>query len=109
MARFKKGVRVDVQKARLPGVVLMAIAEADEVFVMVTGRTAIVTSLLEGEHSENSLHYEGKAFDLRTRDLTDRQVSDIHDLLEQRLNNLGAGNFDVIVEPTHIHVEWDPS
>ena len=68
---------------------------------------------LEGLHKPSSLHYPfncpeklGRAIDIRTRDLTDSEVSILASLIK---SNIGK-NFDVIIEnnPKHIHVEYQP-
>ena len=67
-------------------------------------RPAIITSARDGEHSEGSLHYEGKAIDLRTRDLPKA-------LIEELAADLAAGlgtAWDVVIEDDHVHVEFDP-
>lgn len=63
-----------------------------------------VTSVTDGKHREGSLHYKGLAFDLRTRDLTKEEV----ELLADHLRGILEGEWDVVVEKTHIHVEFDP-
>ena len=60
----------------------------------------IVTSARDGKHGINSLHGDGLAVDLRTRDFTDAWAQYLR-------NALGAG-WDVVVESDHIHVERDP-
>ena len=62
-----------------------------------------ITSLMEGVHSTNSLHYKGRAVDIRTRDvskpLLDAMVKEI---------KIGLGDeYDVVLEGDHLHVEWD--
>ena len=47
-----------------------------------------------------SLHYQGKAFDLRTWHV-------IEEVAKQLRTYLGK-DYDVIVEKDHIHVEYDP-
>lgn len=76
----------------------------DLVSKRVAGRPAIVTSARDGEHSANSLHYKGKAIDLRTKDLQ-RGVASLYAAELQRI--LGS-DYDVVLESTHIHVEYDP-
>ena len=66
----------------------------------------VVTSAIDGEHMENSLHYVGKAVDIRTYNLPRLQsVFRAHAKIKKGLEDLG---FDVILEKTHIHIEYDP-
>lgn len=68
------------------------------------GATVTVTSGLDGTHQAKSLHYEGLAEDYRTSDAPKGQllgmVSEIRALL--------GGSYDVVLESTHLHVEFDP-
>jgi len=68
------------------------------------GLTVTVTSGLDGSHRANSLHYVGLAEDYRTRDVPAGQlpgmVTEIRALLGRQ--------YDVVIEPTHLHVEFDP-
>jgi hypothetical protein len=64
----------------------------------------MVTSGMEGQHRPGSRHPLGLALDFRTRDLTRQQV----EYLARRIREqLGAG-YDVVIERTHLHVEYDP-
>ena len=68
------------------------------------GAKCIITEGTGGKHGIGSLHYVGNGLDLRTRNLsagTDIQVAD-----EIRIN-LG-GQYDVICESDHIHIEFQP-
>lgn len=99
---------------------LLAIVIAGEVFWDVARKDAIVTSLNDSSHSPKSLHYVGRAFDLRTHHLSDEDkravVAELRYRLGVRLNTVGirvAGHYDVILEMDgapneHIHVEYDP-
>lgn len=60
----------------------------------------IITSGLDGKHKNNSLHYEGKAIDLRRWELENAWKAV---LIMQR--SLGK-NYRVFLERTHIHVEY---
>lgn len=60
----------------------------------------VVTSGKDGTHGKNSLHYEGKAVDLRTWNVLDA-------LVKQLKAHLGP-NYDVVLEKDHIHIELDP-
>src|SRR3989304_4563403 len=61
---------------------------------------AVVTSGKDGTHMATSLHYQGLAIDLRTRDFVERWGF----LLESQLGH----GWDVVVEKDHIHLERDP-
>lgn len=62
----------------------------------------VVTSTTEGVHSSASLHPFGYAVDVRTRDLTLIQVNQLADQLRQRLGD----RYDVVIEKTHLHIEF---
>ena len=67
----------------------------------------VVTSLRDGTHKAGSLHYAGRAADLRTKDLTPEGEQAFWKVLKDWLTPYG---FDVILEttPRHIHIEYDP-
>ena len=67
------------------------------------GQELVVTSGLDSTHSAGSLHYYGRALDLRTRYFKRSEVNDIAGLLAKEL---GIG-YDIVVHNTHLHVEWD--
>lgn len=98
--RFKRGV---VLYAMDP-IVEQAMDRIDDVHRQMVGRDAIVTSARDGEHSENSLHYEGRALDFRTRDLSPELKHRLATALQAELGDA----YDVVSEPSHIHVELDP-
>lgn len=101
---FKDGVSLrGIQPVAVQGIVIAA-----DVFAQWHLRFT-VTSVVDGRHSENSLHYEGLAFDIRTRDdgPSYEQWSNKEQIAQALRNALGA-EWDVVVESTHIHVEFDP-
>jgi len=61
----------------------------------------IITSTYEGNHMAGSLHYANDAFDFNHTGIT---LDDIADELRSFLTK----DFDVVLERTHIHVEFDP-
>lgn len=73
-----------------------------------------VTSMQDGRHSANSLHYRGgicRAFDMRTRDEGPGYAQWSDDLKRQladAIRNALGKDYDVVVERTHIHIEYDP-
>lgn len=98
--RFKPGVVMWRMHPAVEG----AMDRIDEVHREVVGRDAIVTSARDGQHSPTSKHYTGEAVDLRTRDLDAVQKSELTGRL---IAALGVA-WDVVLEQTHLHVEYDP-
>lgn len=83
---------------------------ADAIFEKLAAREAMVTSINDKVHKPGSLHYEGKAFDLRTKDLP----NDTPPVLRRALATALGPEFDVLLESEgtdneHIHVEYDPA
>lgn len=81
----------------------------------------VVTSASDSVHSVNSMHYIGRAFDLRCfgdrpgglrdpsgGDVTERVQRDLAELWTRRLGVFLSSDYDVILESDHIHVEHDP-
>jgi len=62
---------------------------------------AVITSTYEGSHSPSSLHYANLAIDLR---LPPRNINTVVEELKRRLGK----DYDIVKEPTHIHLEFDP-
>jgi hypothetical protein len=67
------------------------------------GYELTVTSIRDGKHKNNSLHYVGKAVDLRTRNVD----SDMREKLRVALQAALGAEFDVILEKDHFHCEFD--
>lgn len=65
---------------------------------------AVITSAKDGHHMKNSKHYSGNAVDLRTRFWDKKTQIKVVALLQNTLGN----NYDVVLESTHIHLEYDP-
>lgn len=63
--------------------------------------TFIITSTYEGNHSAGSLHYANQAYDIRP---PTRQPGKVLALIRAEL----GPDFDVVVEPDHWHIEYDP-
>lgn len=78
----------------------MALLIADGVYER-NGENMTVTSLLDGEHMRASLHYVGAAGDLGLpMQGVDHMIFDLRTALGE--------NYDVVLEPDHIHVEYQP-
>jgi hypothetical protein len=63
----------------------------------------VITSASDGKHGANSLHYQGLALDLRTRDLPEDMTQTIYSELKDALGE----QFDVVLEDDHLHIEFD--
>ena len=102
-----------VVKDALP---LIETARAKAYQVVASGEM-VVTSGKDGKHGANSLHYKGRAVDLRTRDVID--------MWAHYLRNALGKDWDVVIEPgdtmkcpkcsqiipvpaLHLHAEYDP-
>lgn len=68
------------------------------------GENLTITSALDGTHLNDSLHYEGLAIDIRTRDLTKKFRTSIVSILSATLDE----GVDIVDEGDHIHIEYDP-
>jgi len=68
------------------------------------GYTCTITSASDSRHGPNSLHYCGKALDIRTRDVREQARPLLRDEIKEAL----GPQFDVVLESDHLHVEFDP-
>lgn len=65
----------------------------------------VITSGLDGRHAKGSRHYVGRALDFRTRDLSRPARTRVARKLREAL----GGDFRVLLEKDHVHVEYIPS
>jgi hypothetical protein len=65
----------------------------------------VITSGIDSVHMAGSLHYTGRAEDYRTRDI---HPADLSRMVAEIRSALGS-DYDVIIEPDHLHVEYDPN
>jgi hypothetical protein len=70
------------------------------------GIVPVITSGTDGTHRANSLHYSGDALDFRRWDSDRAGVTQA--VLTGLRYYLGDG-YDVILEPDHFHIEYDPN
>lgn len=84
-----------------------AIGVVSAIHARLFGRPLCITSLCDGEHGARSLHYAGRAFDARTKDLSPETELLFYAQCKQALALQG---FDVVLEhnPRHLHIEYDP-
>ncbi len=68
------------------------------------GHDCILTEGTGARHSKGSQHPLGYAIDLRISNLHPEEITKITDLIRASL----AGEYQVILETDHIHIEFDP-
>ena len=71
------------------------------------GKDLVITSATDGQHMAGSLHYEGKALDLRASEAwgySDR----VRKQIVQHLRRTLGPAFDVVLHDSHVHIERDP-
>ena len=85
---------------------VLGLVIADQVYIEVGGQELIITEGTGSKHGRGSLHYVGLAADLRTRfwKNSPETLQAVADALRERLGD----EFDVVVEATHIHIEYQP-
>jgi len=99
MIRMKRGVVLVSSEVHIWTIILAA-----RNAYAAHGKDVIITSGIDGTHKSNSLHYKGRAIDLRTNHLDDSQRVEIMADLRSKLGN----SFDVVFEGNHFHCEYDP-
>ena len=62
-----------------------------------------ITSANDSKHMKSSLHYKDMAIDIRTKDLSKEQISNVFKSLEDTLGE----SFQCVLESDHIHLEFD--
>jgi len=82
----------------------------EEVWKDKSGKTPTITSGNDSTHMGKSLHYENRAIDVRSQDLSESEKDTILATLKAKLNPIG---YDVILESRgktseHFHLEYDP-
>ena len=97
-------IKADVSTANVTPAIWYAVGVLEALYYK-HGQSLVVTSLTDGKHSESSLHYVGKAVDVRTKDVNHFTLDQIVAEVKQLMRPLG---FDVVQEADHLHVEFDP-
>ena len=102
LVKLKSGVRITgIRPELVLGIQIMA-----SVFESMGLTTLTITSCMEGEHRQESLHYLGCAVDLRIHEMVEKKTNIL--LVRDRLRDCLGPDFDVLVEKDHIHVEFQP-
>ncbi len=64
----------------------------------------VITEGTGSKHGRGSLHYVGQAIDIRTNYFTKEQTDLVANEIIESLNE----QYDVVIEETHIHIEFQP-
>lgn len=96
--QFKEGVQLTATKA------VNKLLYAGERAFAAVGKDCIVTSGRDGVHQVHSKHYTDEALDLRRFHLEPDELDTVVQTLQRTLGQ----HFDVVIEPTHLHLEYDP-
>ena len=99
MIKLKKGVSLKNLQPQMS----FALLAIDTVYREL-GYHTVVTSGNDRKHSRGSLHYVGLAADFRTRHLKEGEAAKIAAQVKAAL----GGEFDVVLEADHLHVEYQP-
>lgn len=110
MLRFKNSTTVRLQHGDLTvdPLILTAMVEIATIYQELEGKDHFVTAVFDGDHVQNSKHYKGKAYDGRTKNLSNPFLA--VDIIRKRLNEKYPGIFRVLYEShgkpnAHIHVQ----
>lgn len=83
--------------------ILIAVIVAFDVYDK-NGYGCVITEGSGAKHGYSSEHYKGDAVDLRTRHVANDKMKEIARVIAK---NLGK-DYDVVLEETHLHIEYDP-
>lgn len=99
MKHIKDGVKsTDIELVVLDGVITVALTYAS------LGYVPVITSKEDGKHMPTSLHYKKRAFDWRTNTVPAAERPALRTVVAKALGR----DWDVVLEPTHLHTEYDP-
>lgn len=102
-------VKLGVDISRLEYHCRKALGAVDAIYYSLLWQEAVITSTYDGNHSPGSLHYQNRAFDVRLPSRIGRNNStDLDKEAYVKIKEALGKDFDVILEDTHIHIEYDP-
>lgn len=97
---FKQGVTVD----KVNIVVFFILSVAATAYFEFGLPNLVATSISDGVHKPGSKHYEGMAVDIRIWGISTIKLKKLVARIQAKLGQ----EYDVVLEATHIHIEYDP-
>ena len=97
--KLKKGVKLNGLGTEILIGIMVAKSVYDKYVV-----EFVITSATDSLHGYSSEHYKGDAVDIRTRDIPE----DKRELVANEIREALGAEFDVVLEKTHLHIEYDP-
>jgi len=85
-------------------VLLIPLIEAERILRGFGYTGVVITSITNDDHNAGSLHHVGKAVDIRTKRLSDRETRILKETLDGKFSQ-----FVVVLENIHLHIEHNPS
>lgn len=98
MLKFNAGVHVNYFTPRLGNIL-----EYASIWSLRAGEDVYVTSIDDRKHGVGTLHGDSLAADLSVAGNVMEKLARMHRFLSRYL----PGEYDVLLERDHIHVEWD--
>ncbi len=93
-------IKAGVDISRLKPCIRKKLGKIASIVEAITGEELVITSTYEGTHSPGSIHYCDEAVDIRS--IIKR--STVWGEIRRELGD----DYDVILEPNCIHIEYDP-
>lgn len=108
-------IKLGVEITRLDNSIRKKLGVINAVY-MTIGFEPVITSTFEGNHIAGSWHYQNKAIDFRlpeqcprTKPLPDYlDWNQVNSQLVIELKRKLGDDYDIILENSHIHIEFDP-
>jgi len=93
-------------KGLKPEILLAAFVATGLCGKLFNGLDCVITAGTDShEHEPDSLHNDGLAIDIRTRDMPAARIKEF----AQELRECLGSEYDVVIEIDHIHIEFDPN
>lgn len=97
--RLKQGVRIHGIRPEI----ILAIHIIDGIYNKF-GQELVITSGIEGKHSETSDHYKGMAVDCRTRYFSELEKQEVF----KEVTGAIGDDFYTLLHETHLHISYRP-